>query len=303
MNSTATTIFAVKRYALHDGPNIRTTIFFKGCPLSCQWCHNPEGIDFDIRVVSKLHGCIGCRACLSACPEAALELVEGGIRRDEKRCTACQDCIEVCPAVVHEATGRVVTTAELLAEIIKDQPFFEQSGGGVTFSGGEPLAQPEALLAILHSCAELGIHRVVDTCCYAATDKLLAVAALTDLFLVDLKHMDNARHKQHTGVGNELILRNLKTLAESGAAIRIRLPLVAGINDSQENITATAEFLAGCRGVQGVDLLPFHPSAKAKYRKLNQDFFGREMAAPSRERLAAISAILRPVVPDLTIGG
>ncbi len=303
MNNVPTTIFAVKRYALHDGPNIRTTVFFKGCPLACAWCHNPEGIAFASRIITIPSKCIGCGECLAVCPAAALELHPEGIRRNDEACIACGRCVEVCPALAHESTGRVVDTAQLLTEINKDRPFFDQSGGGVTISGGEPLAQPEALLALLHGCAGLGIHRVVDTSGFAATETLLEVAALTDLFLFDLKHMDNSEHQRYTGVGNELILHNLAVLASSGAAIRIRIPLLAGVNDGPDNIAATAEFLADCRGVQGVDLLPFHSSAKAKYRKLNQNFPAGEMSAPPRERLDAIAASLRPVVSDLTIGG
>lgn len=302
MDSVQATIFAVKRYALHDGPNIRTTVFLKGCPLSCFWCHNPEGINPGLQLVSNLKRCIGCGECVAACPAGALQLTAEGIQRDKGLCQECFACVPLCPALVHEATGRRVGIAELLSEISKDLAFFDQSGGGVTFSGGEPLAQPTALLALLRGCAELGIHRVVDTSGFAATATVLEVAGHTDLFLYDLKHMNDNIHRRYTGVSNQLILHNLLELSTAGAAIRVRIPLIAGLNDDLENIQATADFIADCPGIQGVDLLPYHSSAKAKYRKLCRDFPAQETTAPGRERLDAAMAILRRTREDITIG-
>lgn len=303
MDSVSTTIFAIKRYALHDGPNIRTTIFFKGCPLKCHWCHNPEGIDFKIKIVSLAEKCLGCGECLLNCGQSVLQLTSEGIRRDSTLCSYCQTCIETCPALAHEPTGWTMSTDALLTEIKKDLPFYDQSGGGVTFSGGEPLCQPESLLSLLQECGVLGIHRAVDTSGFAPTETLLRIAGHTDLFLFDLKHMDNNSHQQLTGIGNDLILYNLETLSKSGRPIRVRIPLVAGINDDENNIRATGAFVADNRGVQGIDVLPYHASATSKYQKLGMEYQGEVFTAPSKDQVAATVTLLKKYVSDVHIGG
>ncbi len=303
MSSLSATIFAIKRYALHDGPNIRTTIFFKGCPLNCQWCHNPEGLNPLIRIVTLADKCAGCGECVAKCPEKALQLTSAGLRRDEERCISCRACIDLCPALAHEPTGWRMPIAEIIAEIKKELPFFDQSGGGITCSGGEPLGQPDSLRALLEGCGALGIHRAVDTSGFAPTATLLDIARHTELFLYDLKHLDSHRHQQLTGVANELILANLKALSDNGHAIRVRIPLIGGVNDDIENIRATGAFVAGCQGVQGIDVLPYHPSATAKYRKLGRPYPGRALTAPSRERLAMVLQLLNEYITDVHIGG
>ncbi len=303
MNEIKSTIFAIKRYALHDGPNIRTTIFFKGCPLSCHWCHNPEGIDFSINIVTRNDKCVGCEECISNCGNKALQRTDTGIRRDDQLCTLCQNCVETCPALAHEPTGWQMTTANLLREIQKDVPFYDQSGGGVTISGGEPLCQPESLLALLQGCAALGIHRTVDSSAFAPTATLLRIAEYTDLFLIDLKLMDNKRHQQYTGVANDLILHNLQQLAESGHPIRVRIPLISGINDDEINIKATGAFVAKCKSVQGIDVLPYHPAATAKYKKLGLKYKGMQFTVPSQEQLSKTVKLLKNYLSDVQIGG
>lgn len=303
MSSLYATIFAIKRYALHDGPNIRTTIFFKGCPLSCRWCHNPEGLDARIRILTLAEKCAGCGLCLTSCPEKALQLTNAGLCRDEERCISCRACVDICPAMAHEPTGWRMSIAEIVAEIKKELPFFDQSGGGITCSGGEPLGQPESLRALLQACGALGIHRAVDTSGFVPTATLLDIAQHAELFLYDLKHLDSHRHQQLTGVANDLILANLRTLSDNGHAIRVRIPLIGGVNDDAENIRATGAFVAGCKGVQGIDVLPYHPSATAKYRKLGQPYPGRALTAPSREHLAMVLQLLNEFIPDVHIGG
>ncbi len=297
------TIFAIKRYALHDGPNIRMTIFFKGCPLSCWWCHNPEGLDFASKVLSLAEKCVGCGECVDGCPEKALRLGSEGVRRDEDLCTSCGACVAICPALAHEATGKIMSIAEIVTEIKKELPFFDHSGGGITCSGGEPLSQPESLLALLRSCGQLGIHRAVDTSGFAPTEILLDVARYCELFLYDIKHMDSTIHKQFTGVSNDLILSNLKTLGDNGHAIRVRIPLILGVNDDKKNIHATGAFVARCKGVQGIDILPYHPSATAKYRKLGQMYKGAALTAPTKTHIDELAEILRKYVVDVNIGG
>lgn len=296
-------IFAIKRYALHDGPNIRTTIFFKGCPLACQWCHNPEGIDFDSKILFLAEKCVGCGECVAHCPEKVLRLTDQGLNRAKEQCASCASCVAVCPALAHESTGKRMSIAEIVAELTKDLPFFDQSGGGITCSGGEPLCQPGALLALLQACGHLGIHRVVDTSGFAPTATLLDVARHAELFLYDIKHMDSTTHKRLTGVANDLILGNFKELCQAGHAIRVRLPLIQGINDDAQNIEAMGAFVAACHGVQGIDILPYHPSATAKYRKLGQIYKGESLCAPSREHITNISELLRKYIDDVNIGG
>lgn len=303
MTSQPATIFAIKRYALHDGPNIRTTIFFKGCPLACHWCHNPEGMDSKVKILNLAERCVGCGECIRNCRDNVLRMTAEGIRRDEDRCTMCRTCIDSCPALAHESTGWQLSIDELVTEIKKDQPFFDQSGGGITCSGGEPLCQPESLMALLQACGALGIHRAVDTCAFAPTETLLRIATQTDLFLFDLKHMDSTIHKHYTGVANELILHNLQALAITGKPVRIRIPLIAGVNDDEKNIEATGAFAAGCSGVEGIDILPYHPSATGKYRKLGRNYQGKLLSAPSAETVARVVETLKKYRDDIRIGG
>ena len=297
------TIFAIKRYALHDGPNIRTTIFFKGCPLSCHWCHNPEGLDFNITIITRTDKCVNCGECIANCRDNALQRIQTAFCRDEQLCTLCRSCVETCPALAHEQTGWQMTTQQLLHEIQKDVPFYDQSGGGVTISGGEPLCQPESLLALLQGCAALGIHRTVDSSAFAPTATLLSIAKYTDLFLIDLKHMDNKRHQQYTGVANDLILHNLQMLADTGKPVRVRIPLIPGINDDENNIRATGSFVARCKNVQGIDILPYHPSATAKYKKLGLEYKGRQFVAPLQAELSHTVDLLKNYLSDVRIGG
>lgn len=303
MDTINSTIFAIKRYALHDGPNIRTTIFFKGCPLTCHWCHNPEGIDFKVKILIFPEKCLGCGECIDNCREKALQLSDDGPSRNTENCTFCRNCIDTCPALVHEETGREMSTGQLLNEIKKDLPFYNQTGGGVTFSGGEPLCQPAGLMALLKACGALGIHRTVDTSGYVPTETLLEAAEYTDLFLFDLKLMNRERHRRYTGVSNELILHNLQTLATGGRQIRVRLPLIPGVNDDEQNIRATGSFVAGCKSIQGIDILPYHPSATAKYRKLGLEYKGGNFTVPSRELINTAQTILQQYISDVRIGG
>jgi pyruvate formate lyase activating enzyme len=297
------TIFAIKRYALHDGPQIRTTIFLKGCPLSCLWCHNPEGLAREVEIITNRDRCIGCGECLELCPEKALSLDSQGIGRNRSLCTNCGICVDSCPALAHEATGRQTDVEVVMTEIKKDLPFYDTSGGGVTFSGGEPLLQPGFLLDLLRACGDLQIHRTVDTSGFSPTATLLEVARHTELFLYDLKHMESAVHKRYTGVGNELILDNLTALCRAGHVVRVRVPLVAGVNDDETNIRRMAGFLASLTGIEGIDLLPYHSIGRGKYRKLEMTYGGCDLQPPDPRHIKKLIEILSTSGFDVRLGG
>lgn len=283
-------VFDIKRYSIHDGPGIRATIFFKGCPLNCQWCHNPESISATVQKLFTASRCIGCGECCRVCPVGACTLTPDGVLTDDGLCTLCGTCAEVCPTLAMEMSGRYYSVSELFEVIEKERPFFEQSGGGVTFSGGEPLLYPEFLLEILEVCGRQDIHRAVDTSGFVRKETLLRVAQHTDLFLYDLKILDAEKHKRYTGVDNRLILDNLTALAECGANIQVRIPLIGGVNDDSGSVAEMAAFVAGLPGEKkAVSLLPFHDVAKAKDEKLGQK---RDLAALCEPGAASLQAAI-----------
>jgi pyruvate formate lyase activating enzyme len=224
-------IFRIKKYAIHDGPGIRTTVFLKGCPLRCGWCHNPEGIDPDPEPMGPGNG-----------GDAGKKTI-----------------------------GTAVAVSQVMAEIEKDTIFYDESGGGATFSGGEPLMQPAFLSSLLDGCRNHGIHTAVDTSGFASTEAMAMVAEKTDLILFDLKIMDEDEHRRHTGVSNKQVLENLKIVSESGTPVRIRFPLIPGITDNMENARRLAETIRLLGNIRHIDLLPFHPAADAKYRRLGRE--------------------------------
>ena len=284
-------VFDIKRYAINDGPGIRIAVFLKGCNLNCAWCHNPESISDEAERMYSSSRCIRCGTCVAACPEKAITLTPEGIITDMALCKMHVKCAGVCPTKAIEISGREISAAEIIQEIEKERPFFDQSGGGVTFSGGEPLLHHKFLIRLLKECGKLGIHRAVDTAGFVKTDIILKVAEHTDLFLYDLKFMDPEKHRKWTGVTNEKILENLKALADTGAKIIIRIPLIGGVNDDAENMETTARFVAGLSGVKKeVNLLPYHKIAQTKYQKLGRPEDFQLLEEPSKEiQLQAIS--------------
>ena len=286
-------IFNIQKFSIHDGPGIRTTVFFKGCPLRCHWCHNPESQESGRQVMLYPARCIRCGACIETCPQGAITLTEAQAVTDLELCDQCGECINGCYAGARELVGREASVAEVMAEIESDRPFYEESGGGATFSGGEPLLQPEFLLALLKACKAQEIHTTVDTCGFASWNVLEQVRPYTDLFLFDLKMMDDTQHRAYTGASNQPVLLNLRRLSESGQAIRLRLPIIPGVNDALEHILQIAEFAAGLPHLDGVDILPYHHIAAEKYRRLNREYQLPDTPVPSEEHLAEIAQALR----------
>jgi len=293
----------IMRYSVEDGPGLRTTVFFKGCPLSCRWCHNPESQSPEPEIIYREYRCIGCGECFRACLHGAIKFSKGGITRLPERCKTCGACVDVCCSEALEASGRGMTAAEVMDEILRDRAFYEESGGGVTFSGGEPFSQAEFLEALLSASKAEEIHTAVDTCGAVPGEVIEKLSPLIDLFLYDLKLMDEGLHQREAGVSNRLILENLRKLAESGNEIMIRIPVIPGINDSDENIIRTGEFINSLPGVRRVQLLPYHEAGVEKYRLLNREFRMPPTRPPERDHMEEIAETLSRYGLEVTIRG
>ena len=302
-------LFDIKRYAINDGPGIRTTLFMLGCPLRCVWCHNPESWDALPHRSYKQSKCIGCRTCVEVCQQQALELTADGIRPvSGATCLRCGRCAEECPTKALEMCGRQWTMDELMAEVEKERDVMTMSGGGVTLCGGEPLFQPEATLALLEELGRRGFHRTVDTTLYASPDLVRAVASRCELFLVDIKLMDSEEHRRLTGVPNDLILDNLRLLSTFATPFFIRIPLIEGVNADEANIGATAAFLDSLPQnglLQGINLLPYHDVGRDKHRRLWSVFnpAGIAMSIPSEATQQRCIAQFAAHGLSATIGG
>ncbi|WP_211289815.1 Choline trimethylamine-lyase activating enzyme [Sporomusa silvacetica DSM 10669] len=302
-------IFNVQKYSIYDGPGIRTLIFFKGCPLRCKWCSNPEGLERKYQVMFKEDLCANCGNCIPVCPVQIhyFQDEEGGTQGTVKEsprhkvnrsldCVGCRNCETICPKQAVSIVGSDKTISDVLEIIQQDALFYLSSGGGVTLGGGEVTAQPEFATNLLMECQRMGIHTAIETSGYAKLDSLLMIAQFTDLFLYDIKQIDSERHYELTGVRNERILDNLTELIRRGFTVKVRMPLIRGLNDSDDTICRTLEFLQAFKSYkkfQGIDLLPYHKLGINKYKQLDKQYAITEDLSFQEEELDKIEEFIK----------
>lgn len=298
-------IFDIKHYAIHDGPGIRTTVFFKGCPLKCGWCHNPEGINPVPEIFLHSSRCDeGCHSCLEDCPQGALtKPSHSQISIDRTKCNLCGLCESVCSFSALELVGKKMTVSEILREIEKDRIFYEESGGGVTLSGGEPFSDPVFLKDLLDRLSSKNIHVVIDTSGFFIYEKFSHLIEKVDTFLFDIKIMDPQKHKKYTGRSNELIHDNLRNITKAGKPVAARIPLISDINDDAKNIKDTCDFLHKLDNIIRVHILPYHKGGETKHKRLGRQESKNTFKAPSEEKIEALKKIISGYGFSVKVGG
>ena len=292
-------IFNIQKYNMYDGPGVRTIVFFQGCPLRCKWCANPEGMMKKNRVMLKSNLCLDCGECTEVCPVGIHTINSLTNKHEINRsidCLGCKRCADICTQSAIDILGEEKTISELLEVIEEDRTFYEMSGGGVTLGGGEVLMQPEAARSLLMACKNVGINTAIETSGYTTTENILKVAEYTDLFLFDIKHMNSDEHLKWTGVRNEQILENLKTLLQNKYNVQIRMPLLKGVNDYEETIKEAMEFLKpykDYKNFKGIDLLPYHKMGVNKYNQLGIEYPVYDDPSLSNEDLDRIESYIK----------
>jgi pyruvate formate lyase activating enzyme len=304
-NSDNGIIFNIQGYCIHDGPGIRTSVFLKGCPLSCRWCQNPESHSYYPELLFAEEKCTGCGRCVQVCPEKAIRMLEQASQTDRGLCKSTGLCVDACPNKARTVIGQRTTAAEIFREVAADSLFYQESGGGVTLSGGEPLAQPEFASGILKKCRDAGFHTALDTCGYASWALAREVLRHVNLVLFDFKHMNPEMHKKYTGVSNELILENARKIHhEMSIPMRARVTLVPGINDSLENLEATARFVANELSKEiPVHLLPYHRLGEAKWERLDRQNETASILVPDERQTVECCQIFESFGLNVIMGG
>ncbi len=292
-------LFNKQKYNMYDGPGIRTLLFFKGCPLRCLWCANPEGLSRVVQIMYKANNCVNCGACVNVCPVNIHKMRADNTHYLDRsiKCIACNACVDACNYSALSMAGEKESIAKLMEYIEEDRPFYEQSGGGVTLGGGEVLMQPEAALSLLMACKQAGIHTAVETCGYAKKDIVLNIAKFTDLFLYDIKNIFSEKHLELTGVRNEMILDNLKEIMQTRSDVLIRMPLLKGINDSEAEIVETIKFLMpykNSKNFKGIHLLPYHKLGVNKYAQLDMEYAIQGDPSLTEQDLQRIENYIKP---------
>lgn len=282
--SVKATVFNIERVSLNDGRGIRTVVYLKGCTMSCRWCHNPEGLSFERQIAYYKNRCVLCGRCIATCPASCYKASEEGIIRDYSLCVQCGVCVEECPTNALAWFGKVMTADEVFHEIMKDKMYFDKSGGGVTFSGGECLVHTDFMFEILSLCKDNGINTLVETSCNVPWGTIERILPVTDEFYVDIKHMSPEIHMEYTTADNKLILENIKKLAQSNAKILIRIPLIPGVNDDEVNLLQTYEFVNLC-GLSHIMLLRYNPLGESKYVALDKQFYQPLKKAHTEEEI------------------
>ena len=278
-------IFNIQRFSIHDGPGIRTTVFMKGCPLNCVWCHNPESREIKPEIAYYPSKCLGCGACAAVCPCKRHIMDPQGHAFERGGCVRCGICSRACPSGALEIIGKEMTAAEVISEVKKDEPFYRNSGGGMTLSGGEPFFQPEFTQALLTLAKSEGLHTCVETCGAAAYELLDRAAGFTDIFLYDVKETDPLRHKEFTGVSNGSILKNLERLDASGAKIVLRCPIIPGINNNETHLKKLCELADRLKNVVHIDIEPYHPLGISKAAAIGKTARHADASIPAKERV------------------
>lgn len=296
-------VFNIMRYSIHDGPGIRTTVFLKGCPLNCWWCHNPESQSYQQELIVWKDRCINCGKCVKVCPTEALALVNGQITAILDKCNVCGKCTDVCNTEAIEIVGKERSVEQVMEDIEKDLIFYDESGGGATFSGGEPLSQQHFLKKLLIQCKDKEIHTAVETTGYTKFENIQEIADYVDLFLYDVKLIDSNKHKKYTGVANDIILANLRKLSSIHNKIIVRIPIIPGVNDDDDNISKIGEFILSLKSVREVHLLPYHKAGVEKYKRLNREYKLQDTLTPDDLKVNELAKKLQQFGLITKIGG
>ncbi|HBG00032.1 MAG TPA: glycyl-radical enzyme activating protein [Firmicutes bacterium] len=283
-------LFNIQKFSLHDGPGIRTTVFFKGCPLGCLWCHNPESQNPLQEMLYDKDKCGMCGMCRRVCPQNAITNVGNAMVTDLQKCDFCGKCVLYCVSGAREIAGKEYTVEEVVNEVVKDKVFYEESQGGVTLSGGEPLVHLDFVEKLLRRLQEEGIHTAVDTCGAVPFEDLKKAAKYTDLFLYDLKLIDDHKHQKFTGASNQQIIDNLQRLTAIHQGVILRIPIIEGVNAEAGQIKRILESIAGL-DIREVHLLPYHAIARHKYKKLGREYEDTGMRVPTSEKMEQLRAM------------